>query len=55
MAKLEEISAGPAQLSDAFGRVWELHEGRDLSLRTAALVAGIRQVAAALDARGLYP
>jgi glutamate dehydrogenase (NAD(P)+) len=43
------------KLSDAFERVWRLHEELGLSLRTAALVAGIRQVAAALDARGLYP
>jgi glutamate dehydrogenase (NAD(P)+) len=48
-AKLSE------KLSDAFDRVWELSEERGISLRTAALVAGIRDVATALEARGLYP
>jgi glutamate dehydrogenase (NAD(P)+) len=43
------------KLSDAFDRVWELSEERDLTLRDAALVAGIREVAAALEARGIYP
>ena len=48
-AKLEE------KLNDAFDRVWEISEERGVTLRTAALVAGIREVASALDARGLYP
>jgi glutamate dehydrogenase (NAD(P)+) len=43
------------KLGDAFDRVWRLHEELGLTLRTAALVAGIREVAAALEARGLYP
>jgi glutamate dehydrogenase (NAD(P)+) len=43
------------KLSDAFDRVWALADERDLSLRDAALVAGIREVAAALEARGIYP
>jgi glutamate dehydrogenase (NAD(P)+) len=43
------------KLNDAFDRVWELSEARSLTLRQAALVAGIREVAAALDARGLFP
>ncbi len=47
--KLEE------KLNDAFDRVWQVSEERGITLRTAALVAGIREVAAALDARGLYP
>jgi glutamate dehydrogenase/leucine dehydrogenase len=42
-------------MNDAFDRVWELSERRGLTLRSAALVCGIREVAAALDARGLYP
>ena len=42
-------------MNDAFDRVWEISHERDLSLRTAALVAGIRDVGAALEARGLYP
>ncbi len=52
----EEIRAKLAdKLNDAFDRVWELAEGQGLSLRSAALVAGIREVAAALDSRGIYP
>ncbi len=47
--KLEE------KLNDAFDRVWDVAAEREITLRTAALVAGIREVAAALDARGLYP
>ncbi|HET6623500.1 MAG TPA: Glu/Leu/Phe/Val dehydrogenase [Gaiellaceae bacterium] len=48
-AKLSE------KLSDAFDRVWDLSEERDVTLRQAALAAGIREVAAALDARGIFP
>jgi glutamate dehydrogenase (NAD(P)+) len=43
------------KLSAAFDRVWSLAEQQELSLRSAALVAGIREVAAALEARGIYP
>jgi glutamate dehydrogenase (NAD(P)+) len=43
------------QLGDAFERVWRLSEEQGLSLRSAALVAGIREVGAALTARGIYP
>jgi glutamate dehydrogenase (NAD(P)+) len=43
------------KLSDAFDRVWDLSEARDVTLRTAALVCGIREVAAALEARGIFP
>jgi glutamate dehydrogenase (NAD(P)+) len=43
------------KMSDAFDRVWELSEQKDMTLRSAALVVGIREVAAALDARGLFP
>jgi glutamate dehydrogenase (NAD(P)+) len=43
------------KMGDAFDRVWELAQGRGLTLRQAALVTGIREVAAALNARGLYP
>jgi glutamate dehydrogenase (NAD(P)+) len=43
------------QLVDAFERVWHLAEEHGLSLRSAALVAGIREVAGALRARGIYP
>jgi glutamate dehydrogenase (NAD(P)+) len=43
------------QLGDAFDRVWALSEQSGLSLRSAALVAGIREVSGALTARGIYP
>ncbi len=43
------------KLGDAFDRVWELHERAGTTLRSAALVAGIREVSAALEARGIYP
>jgi len=43
------------KLGDAFDRVWELSETAGLTLRGAALIAGIREVAAALEARGMYP
>ena len=43
------------QLGDAFDRVWRLSEQQGLSLRSAALVAGIREVAGALALRGIYP
>ena len=42
-------------MCDAFDRVWDLSETKRLTLRSAALVVGIREVAAALDARGLFP
>jgi len=52
----EEIRAKLAEkLSDAFDRVWDLAEERGTALRTAALVAGIHEVAEALEARGIFP
>jgi glutamate dehydrogenase (NAD(P)+) len=52
----DEIRARLAEkMGDAFDRVWELARGRGLTLRQAALATGIREVAAALNARGLYP
>jgi glutamate dehydrogenase (NAD(P)+) len=51
-----EIRARLAEkLSDAFDRVWDLAEARGVTLRSAALVAGIQEVASALEARGIYP
>jgi glutamate dehydrogenase (NAD(P)+) len=51
-----EIRARLAEkLGDAFDRVWTLADRKGLSLRQAALVAGINEVAGALKARGLYP
>ena len=52
----DEIRARLSEkLSDAFDRVWELAAERGVTLRSAALVAGIREVAGALEARGIYP
>jgi glutamate dehydrogenase (NAD(P)+) len=52
----DEIRARLAEkLADAFDRVWALSEEKGISLRQAALVAGINEVAAALKARGIYP
>jgi glutamate dehydrogenase (NAD(P)+) len=52
----DEIRARLAEkLNDAFDRVWELAEQQGLTLRSAALVAGIREVAGALASRGIYP
>jgi glutamate dehydrogenase (NAD(P)+) len=52
----DEIRSKLAEkLADAFDRVWELSESDGISLRGAALVGGIREVAGALSARGVYP
>src|SRR6187549_3627801 len=52
----DEIRAKLAEkLSNAFDRVWDLAEDRNVSLRTGALVAGIREVSDALQARGIFP
>jgi glutamate dehydrogenase (NAD(P)+) len=52
----DEIRARLAdKLGDAFDRVWNLAETKSISLRQAALVSGINEVAGALKARGIYP
>ena len=52
----EEIRARLAdKLNDAFDRVWNLAEEQHQSMRSAALVGAIREVASALDSRGIYP
>jgi glutamate dehydrogenase (NAD(P)+) len=52
----DEIRAKLAEkLSNAFDRVWDLSEGRNVKLRTGALVSGIRAVSDALQARGIFP
>jgi glutamate dehydrogenase (NAD(P)+) len=52
----DEIRARLSEkLGDAFDRVWTLANRQGISLRQAALVAGINEVAAALKARGIYP
>jgi glutamate dehydrogenase (NAD(P)+) len=48
-AKLSE------KLSNAFDRVWDLADDRNVKLRTGALVAGVREVSDALQARGIFP
>jgi glutamate dehydrogenase (NAD(P)+) len=52
----DEIRARLSDLmSDALNRVWALAEAEHLSFRSAALVTSIREVADALEARGIYP
>jgi glutamate dehydrogenase (NAD(P)+) len=52
----EEIRTRLADLmSNALDRVWTLAEAEDLTLRRAALITSIREVAQALQARGVYP
>ncbi|HWC32487.1 MAG TPA: Glu/Leu/Phe/Val dehydrogenase [Actinomycetota bacterium] len=43
------------RMRGARARVWALSEREALSLRSAALVASIREVARALEVRGVYP
>jgi len=43
------------KMSTAFDRVYSVSEEKGLTLRQAAMVAAIREVAAALEARGIYP
>jgi glutamate dehydrogenase (NAD(P)+) len=42
-------------MGDALNRVWTLAEAESLSFRSSALVTSIREVAEALEARGIYP
>ena len=49
------LYTGGMYLNDAFDRVWDVSVEKNLTLRTSALVAGIKDVGAALEARGLYP
>jgi glutamate dehydrogenase (NAD(P)+) len=52
----DEIRARLADLmGDALSRVWELSESEGLPFRRAALVTSIREVAEALEARGIHP
>jgi glutamate dehydrogenase (NAD(P)+) len=43
------------KLHDAFDRVWELAAEQRITLRHAALAGAIREVAGALESRGIYP
>ena len=52
----DEIRSRLADLmGDALSRVWDLSESEALPFRRAALVTSIREVAEALEARGIYP
>ena len=52
----EEIRGRLAdKMTDAFHRVWAVSDEKHLTLRPAAMVAAIREVAGALEARGIYP
>ena len=52
----DEIRSRLAEkLGDASDRVWDLSAEQGISLRLAALAAGIREVAGALEARGFFP
>ena len=43
------------KMADAFDRVWSVADEKRITLRPAAMVAAIREVAAALESRGIYP
>ncbi|HEU5243602.1 MAG TPA: Glu/Leu/Phe/Val dehydrogenase [Gaiellaceae bacterium] len=43
------------KMADALDRVYSVAEDKKITLRQAAMVAAIREVAAALEARGIYP
>jgi glutamate dehydrogenase (NAD(P)+) len=43
------------KMTDAFDRVWTVAEEKGITLRPAAMVAAIREVAGALETRGIYP
>jgi glutamate dehydrogenase (NAD(P)+) len=43
------------KMSDAFDRVYSISGEKGITLRQAAMVAAIREVAAALQARGIFP
>ena len=43
------------KMTDAFDRVWSVSVEKGITLRQSAMVAAIREVAGALEARGIYP
>ena len=43
------------KMNDAFDRVYSVAEAKGVTLRQAAMVAAIHEVAGALEARGIYP
>jgi glutamate dehydrogenase (NAD(P)+) len=43
------------KMFDAFDRVWNVSEEKGITLRQSAMVAAIREVSGALEARGIFP
>jgi glutamate dehydrogenase (NAD(P)+) len=43
------------KMMDAFDRVWAVSVEKSITMRQSAMVAAIREVAGALEARGIYP
>ena len=43
------------KMADAFDRVWAVADEKAVTFRQAAMVAAIREVAGALESRGIYP
>ena len=43
------------KMADAFDRVWAVADEKSVTFRQAAMVAAIREVAGALESRGIYP
>jgi glutamate dehydrogenase (NAD(P)+) len=43
------------KMMDAFDRVWDVSDEKSITLRQSAMVAAIREVAGALESRGIYP
>ena len=44
-----------ARMERAFGAVWTMADGKGVSLRRAAFALGLERLAAAIEARGLFP
>ncbi len=44
-----------ARMEGAFGAVWTMADGKGVSLRRAAFALGLERLAAAIEARGLFP
>jgi glutamate dehydrogenase (NAD(P)+) len=43
------------KMHDAFDRVWDVSDEKNITLRQSAMVAAIREVGGALETRGIYP
>jgi glutamate dehydrogenase (NAD(P)+) len=52
----DEIRSRLAEkMHDAFDRVWDVSDEKQITLRQSAMVAAIREVGGALETRGIYP